>query len=186
MATTYTTNYNLGKQENHADKFDMDVITDNADKIDEALTAKADKSTTYTKTEVDTALSGKQATLTTAQLAAVNSGIDSTKVDQIETNKNNISKYVYETVTVNLSSQDISWTAYGSVYASSVIGLTQVGTVLSFVLIDWTGIRDTDLTIIPYQSASAGNGFRMLSSTNTFLQSNSKVVYRVFGIKQST
>ena len=101
-------------------------------------------------------------------------------------NENNISKYVYETVTVNLSSQDISWTAYGSVYASSIIGLTQVGTVLSFVLIDWTGIRDTDLTLIPYQSSSAGNGFKMLSSTNTFLQSNSKVVYRVFGIKQST
>lgn len=91
MATTYTTNYNLGKQENHADKFDMDVITDNADKIDAALTAKADKSTTYTKTEVDTALSGKQATLTTEQLAAVNSGITSTDVTQIETNKNNIS-----------------------------------------------------------------------------------------------
>ena len=99
---------------------------------------------------------------------------------------NNISKYVYETVTVNLASQDISWTAYGSVYASSAIPLTQVGTVLSFVLIDWSGIRDTDLTLIPYQSSSAGNGFKMLSSTNTFLQSNSKVVYRVFGIKQST
>ena len=42
--------------------------------------------------DVETALSGKQATLTTAQLAAVNSGIDSTKVAQIETNKNNISK----------------------------------------------------------------------------------------------
>ena len=40
--------------------------------------------------DVETALSGKQATLTTAQLAAVNSGIDSTKVAQIETNKNNI------------------------------------------------------------------------------------------------
>ena len=90
MATTYTTNYNLGKQENHADKFDMDVITDNADKIDAALTAKADKSTTYTKTEVDTALSGKQATLTTAQLDAVNSGITSADVTQIGVNKNNI------------------------------------------------------------------------------------------------
>lgn len=38
------------------------------------------------------AWNGKQNTLTTAQLAAVNSGIDSTKVKQIETNKNNISK----------------------------------------------------------------------------------------------
>lgn len=33
----------------------------------------------------------RQAALTTAQLAAVNSGIGSTKVEQIETNKNNIS-----------------------------------------------------------------------------------------------
>ena len=78
MATTYTTNYNLGKQENHADKFDMDVITDNADKIDAALTG------------LQSSIDGKQAALTTAQLAAVNSGIDSTKVAQIETNKNNI------------------------------------------------------------------------------------------------
>lgn len=78
MATTYTTNYNLGKQENHADKFDMDVITDNADKIDAALA------------ELQSDIDGKQATLTAAQLAAVNSGITSTDVEQITTNKNNI------------------------------------------------------------------------------------------------
>lgn len=34
MATTYTSNYNLGKQTDHADRFSMDVITDNMDKID--------------------------------------------------------------------------------------------------------------------------------------------------------
>ena len=45
----------------------------------------------YTKAEVDALLALKQNALTTAQLAAVNSGIDSTKVEQIETNKNNIS-----------------------------------------------------------------------------------------------
>lgn len=45
----------------------------------------------YTKAETDALLSGKQDTLTQAQLAAVNSGIDSAKVEQIETNKNNIS-----------------------------------------------------------------------------------------------
>lgn len=43
MAVTYTSVYNLGKQENHADKFDMKVITDNADKIESALLEKADK-----------------------------------------------------------------------------------------------------------------------------------------------
>ena len=42
MATTYTTNYNLGKQEDHANKFDMDVITDNMDVIDGALKTNAD------------------------------------------------------------------------------------------------------------------------------------------------
>lgn len=38
-------------------------------------------------------VAGKQDVLTTEQLAAVNSGIDSTKVAQIETNKNNISSF---------------------------------------------------------------------------------------------
>lgn len=45
----------------------------------------------YSKAEVDALLALKQNALTTAQLAAVNSGIDSAKVAQIETNKNNIS-----------------------------------------------------------------------------------------------
>ncbi len=44
MATTYTPNYNLGKQiENKNDTFLMSVITDNADKIDAALMTKEDK-----------------------------------------------------------------------------------------------------------------------------------------------
>ena len=45
----------------------------------------------YTKAEVDALLALKQNALTTTQLAAANSGINSTKVEQIETNKNNIS-----------------------------------------------------------------------------------------------
>lgn len=44
----------------------------------------------YSKAETDALLSGKQAALSQAQLNAVNSGIDSAKVEQIETNKNNI------------------------------------------------------------------------------------------------
>jgi len=40
MATTYTPNYNLGKQiEDKNDTFLMSVITDNADKIDAALSS---------------------------------------------------------------------------------------------------------------------------------------------------
>lgn len=59
MSTTYTTNYHLGKQEDTSDNFSMSVITDNMDTIDSVLYNKADKSTTYTKTEVDTALDSK-------------------------------------------------------------------------------------------------------------------------------
>ena len=52
MATTYTENYHLGKQENHADKFRMDVITANMDIIDEQIKKNEDEITsakgTYT------------------------------------------------------------------------------------------------------------------------------------------
>lgn len=42
MATTYTENFHLGKQENHADKFSMDVITSNMDIIDAQMKENAD------------------------------------------------------------------------------------------------------------------------------------------------
>lgn len=45
MATTYTPNYHLGKQEDRSDKFLMSVITDNMDIIDEQLKATDDKAT---------------------------------------------------------------------------------------------------------------------------------------------
>lgn len=46
----------------------------------------------YSKAEADALLALKQNALNSAQLAAANSGINSEKVAQIETNKNNISK----------------------------------------------------------------------------------------------
>lgn len=45
----------------------------------------------YSKAETDSLLTTKQATLSQTQLSAVNSGITSTDVEQIEINKNNIS-----------------------------------------------------------------------------------------------
>ena len=45
MATTYTPNYHLGKQEDRSDKFLMSVITENMDIIDEQLKATDDKAT---------------------------------------------------------------------------------------------------------------------------------------------
>ena len=50
---------------------------------------------------MDTTISGKQGALSSAQLDAVNSGIDSTKVAQIETNKNNISSVLDSNGTKN-------------------------------------------------------------------------------------
>ena len=67
MSTTYTPNYNLGKQTDHADKFDMSVLTENADKLDAAL---HDHDTELADLEAN-----KQENLTSAQLAAVNSGV---------------------------------------------------------------------------------------------------------------
>ena len=46
----------------------------------------------------------KQSALSSSQLAAVNSGIDSEKVEQIETNKNNISTVANQSTRYNLSS----------------------------------------------------------------------------------
>lgn len=70
-----TTNYNLIKPD-YEDDADIKDLNDNFDTIDMAMNNLEE---------------GKQAALTTAQIAAVNSGIDSTKVAQIATNENNIS-----------------------------------------------------------------------------------------------
>ena len=48
MATTYTTNYHLGKQTDHTDKFSMQVITDNMDTIDTQMKANADAAAAVT------------------------------------------------------------------------------------------------------------------------------------------
>lgn len=53
MSVTYTPNLHLGKQTDHSDKFDMNVITDNMDKIDEALDMLLE---TYTRAEIDAKL----------------------------------------------------------------------------------------------------------------------------------
>lgn len=54
------------------------------------LTQSSAASTYATQSALTTGLSGKQGTLTTAQQSAVDSGIDSTKVAQIQTNKEGI------------------------------------------------------------------------------------------------
>lgn len=85
--------------------------------------------------DVETALSGKQATLTTAQLAAVNSGIDSddkTKLDGIEAgaNKTTVDSALSSTSTNPLQNKVIN-TALGNKIDTDGTGLSKDGTTLN-------------------------------------------------------
>lgn len=65
MSTTYTPNYNLGKQEDHAGKFDMSVLTENADKLDTALHEQAEdiSEVQNAQSDLDTAEAADRAAL---------------------------------------------------------------------------------------------------------------------------
>ena len=76
----------------------------------------------YTKSQVDTLLSGKQATLSTAQLNAVNSGIDSSKVSQIATNTSAAATNAANIST--LQSTTSSLQSQVSNHTTSIAGLT--------------------------------------------------------------
>lgn len=166
MATTYTTNYNLGKQENHADKFDMDVITDNADKIDAALT------------ELQRGIDGKQATLTTAQLAAVNSGITSTDVEQIQTNKNNILSLTANIQPTSYNAVEVETGAPITILGG---GYVRIGTLICINLkISITGAisqADTLIKGLPKPILEYNTGFGAVSLTN-----NLGRVFNVIGV----
>lgn len=70
MATTYTSNYHLGKQTDKADKFNMTVITDNMDIIDAALADKEDKPEAATAQISNTTLEEFFSGTMTGELAA--------------------------------------------------------------------------------------------------------------------
>lgn len=67
MSTTYTENYNLGMQEDTADKFDMSVITDDMKIIDTALSELDEAITAITP-------SVAAATITSSSLEALLEG----------------------------------------------------------------------------------------------------------------
>lgn len=71
---TYTPFYNLGKQEDLTDKFDMSVITDNADKIDAALHGLDEDITAVTPATAS-------ATITTSSLATFYEGTITGELD---------------------------------------------------------------------------------------------------------
>lgn len=109
---------------------------------------------------VKSALDGKQATLSAEQLAAVNSGITSTDVEQIETNKNNISL---------LSPTDYSTPTVSSNITLRSGGIYKVGRSVTLCVRINVGAElaygDTIFTGLP------------LPVSNTSLALNTKVIY---------
>lgn len=171
MATTYTTNYNLGKQENHADKFDMDVITDNADKIDAALAG------------LQSGIDGKQAALSPEQLAAVNSGVTSTDVAQIGLNKNNIlllSNLIPKVASGTYSLNNLTWTTSvdGIIYSNSTV-ISGITSIYSAIITGFGRLRATDV-IIPILN-NDGTQIRFMANTNSWV-TDAYVTLRIVGI----
>ena len=117
MATTFTPNYNLGMQKDHADKFDMDVITDNMEIIDTALSNKQDTTfTSYTTDSSETTITSS----TTVQDA----------IEQLDyrtaTNKTNISsiqdQFKRSATAINdtIANSATSGTLYGVISLSNI------------------------------------------------------------------
>ncbi|MCR5708117.1 MAG: hypothetical protein K6G82_07570 [Ruminococcus sp.] len=111
MSVTYTTHYEFGKQEDYSDLFSMKVITDNWDSLDAILygfsTGKQDKLSATNK------LSVAFVDFTPAQIAALDSGITSEDVEQIETNKNNILSVADQSTKYNLITPSGSGSGHG-------------------------------------------------------------------------
>jgi hypothetical protein len=173
MATN-TTNYGWTKPD-YEDDADIAVLNETFDAIDAQV-----------KT-VESSLNSKQNALSTAQLAAVNSGIDSTKVDQIETNKNNIlsltqygggiNKFQVTATSTTINgitftvNADKTITATGSIADSSKSAIFTIGTytavsgdVLSEGFTEasrnayvYARGGSTFLTTVPYRAIDAGD-----------------------------
>lgn len=131
MSVTYTTHYEFGKQEDYSDLFSMKVITDNWDSLDTILyafaTGKQDKIDSTHK--LDPAL----VSFSTEQQATLDSGVTTEDVEQIETNKTNISKihspanvYFSETEPTGIIPMQSYWISSTGVhiYGDDVYGAT--------------------------------------------------------------
>lgn len=96
-------------------------------------------------------------------------------------NKNNISKYKYESVVINFSDLTFMQSASG-MYYSSQISLTDITRVLSCVISSFSDFRTTEMVqVIVSNDASK---IRVMSNTDTF-SANTQLVVQVFGIDES-
>lgn len=120
MSTTYTPNYNLGKQEDHADKFDMSVITENMDKLDTALHEQAEDIS-----EADTAEAADRAALAELIDGAAKNRLPITSVDSLKqlntygTWENNV--YTHSSGVVFTVNEDMSITVNGTASGANAV-----------------------------------------------------------------
>lgn len=127
MSTTYTPNYNLGKQEDHADKFDMSTITENADKLDTALHEQAEdiSEVQNAQSDLETAEAADRAALVEIIDGGGKNRLPITSVDslkQLNTNgtwENNV--YTHSSGVVFTVNDDMSITANGTASGANAV-----------------------------------------------------------------
>lgn len=125
--------------------------------LDTIRAGAAAGTTSVQPADMTSALAAKQDVLTTEQLAAVNSGITSTDVAQITTNKNNISYIANNNVINILNRQAGTYTSNGVTFTTNIDGsitLSGTATNAASVLVFSSSLDTTDDTYILY-----GDGF---------------------------
>lgn len=130
---------------------------------------------------------GEGFTPTDVQLDAMNSGITSEDVEQISTNKNNISKLIYErknlqlgTSTSTPSKTPLTWTRSGEgLYYSEEITLSSINTILGWCVVTFTALKETDIILVAQNDTGMGK-FRLLASTDTY-STNASIDIRIYG-----
>lgn len=106
MGTTYTDNYGLAKQENHNDKFDMSIITENMDAIDGILAEKADKDKVLNLSSPAETISDNDDIdnyILNGQYSSI--GADLTTISNIPDSENDFELIVKHTVSANIGMQ---------------------------------------------------------------------------------
>ena len=156
-------------------------FTGNGSSYTEVISQKDVKST-YTPTDtkpvngvaVAAAISTKQDNLTPAQLNAVNSGIDSTKVSQIETNRQNIANEVTNRQNADNGLQ----TQIDALSAASDV-TDVVGTYAELQSYDTSKLKDNDIIKVIEDSThvNASSYYRWSTHTNTFTYIGSEGPY---------
>lgn len=125
-------------------------------------------------TAVASAISTKQDTLSSSQLDAVNSGIDSTKVGQIATNTQNISNEV-----TNRQNADIALQGQIDALSAASDVTDIVGTYADLQAYDTTKLKDNDIIKVLTDSThdNASSYYRWSTHTDTFTYIGSEGPY---------